>query len=181
MSTEIDQYPDPLDLQVMMKERVRSRRRMGPITGKLRFIKAMKGTRGNRRLIAENLRIGYNTVCLILQRPDWQDVKALLDAERQKAIDKAEDVVMNAIEGNDVVIATQNARWLLARLRPDQYAEKSTTVLEGGNNPIKVLQGVVDLNALNMPLEVKRQVLAALDAKQEAEREKELIPKVRER
>jgi len=60
------------------------------------------------------------------------------------------------------------------QLRPAQYGEKQTTVIEGSDKPLKILQGVVDLNALALPLEIKRQVLQALDAKEEAEREEQV-------
>jgi hypothetical protein len=166
---EAPEYPDPLDIQVRMA--ARSRKKGRPFAaGKQRFIRAMRNTRGIKRLIADNLGIAYQTVANLLERPDWADVREAWLAEREKAIDTAEDTVLKAIEGDDPIPATTNARWLLSKLRPAQYGEKQTAVIEGGDKPLKILQGVVDLNALALPLEIKRHVLQALDAKEADER-----------
>lgn len=166
-------YPEPLDLQVRMAGRVRSRKTWRQGTSKLRFIKAMKGTRGIKKLIADALGITYNTVHQLLERPDWQDVKQAWLDEKEKSADKAEDAILKSIEDydEDPALATNNARWLLSKLRPKEFGDKTTTVLEGGENPIKVMAGMVDLNQLALPPEIKRQVLNALDAKDEQERE----------
>lgn len=166
-------YPEPLDLQVRMAARVRSRKTWRQGTSKLRFIKAMKGTRGIKKLIADALGITYNTVHQLLERPDWQDVKQAWLDEKEKSADKAEDAILKSIEDydEDPALATNNARWLLSKLRPKEFGDKTTTVLEGGENPIKVMAGMVDLNQLALPPEIKRQVLNALDAKDEQERE----------
>lgn len=168
-----DEYIDPLDLQVRMAAKVRSRKARRVGTGKLRFISAIKGTRGIKKLIADRLGVTYWTVNNLLDRPDWADVKEAWLAEKEKAADKAEDAILKSIEHFDAdpALSTLNARWLLSKLRPAQFGDKSTTVLEGGENPIKVMQGMVDLNALALPPEIKRKVLDALDAKDEAERE----------
>lgn len=179
MSTQIqsltkeDEYLDPLDLQVRMAQKARSRKSHQPIAGKLRFIKAMRKTRGICKLIAENLGIHPITVTKLLERPDWYDVRELWLAEKARCADIAEDAVMRSIEDYDVDpgLSTQNARWLLSKLRPTEYGDKSTTVLEGGDKPIKLMAGMVDLNQLALPPEIKRQVLNALDAKDNEERE----------
>jgi hypothetical protein len=167
------EYLNPLDLQVRMAARVRSRKTWRQGTSKLRFIRAMKGTRGIQGLIAANLGVTYSTVHGLLNRPDWVDVRQAWLDEKEKSADRAEDAILKSIEDydEDAALATANARWLLSKLRPKEFGDKTTTILEGGENPIKVMQGMVDLNQLNLPPEIKRQVLNALDARDEAERE----------
>lgn len=166
------EYTDPLNLQTRMAGRVRPRGR--PLaSSKYRFIRAMRGTRGIKTLIAQNLGVTYSIVSTLLDRLDWQDVRQAWLEEKEKSADKAEDAILKSIEdyGKDPALATNNARWLLSKLRPKEFGDKTTTVLEGGDNPIKVMQGMVDLNQLALPPEIKRQVLNALDARDEAERE----------
>lgn len=172
MGNEAD-YIDPLSLQVRMAGKVRSRGGRPLSSSKYRFIRALRQTRGIKTLIAKNLGVTYSVVHDLLERPDWSDVKQAWLDEKEKSADKAEDVILKSIEDydEDPSLATANAKWLLSKLRPKEFGDKTTTVLEGGENPIKVMQGMVDLNALALPPEIKRQVLEALDAKDEAERE----------
>lgn len=172
MGNEAD-YIDPLNLQVRMAGKVRSRGGRPLSSSKYRFIRALRHTRGIKTLIAANLGVTYSVVHDLLERPDWQDVRQAWLDEKEKSADKAEDAILKSIEDydEDPALATNNARWLLSKLRPREFGDKSTTVLEGGENPIKVMHGMVDLNDLALPPEIKRQVLNALDAKDEAERE----------
>jgi hypothetical protein len=172
MGNESD-YVDPLNLQVRMAHKVRSRGGRPLSSSKYRFIRALRQTRGIKTLIAANLGVTYSVVHNLLERPDWADVRQAWLDEREKSADKAEDAILKSIEDydEDAALATANARWLLSKLRPKEFGDKSTTVLEGGENPLKIMAGMVDLNQLALPPEIKRQVLNALDARDEAERE----------
>jgi hypothetical protein len=139
------------------------------------FIKAMVGTGGIKTQIAKRLGSHRVTVAALLHRPDWADVRALYLAEVQAGLDDAENAIRVAIcDHTDLPTATANARWLLSRRRPKEYGDKSTTVFAGGDNPVRVNAANINIDALNLPIEMKRKLLQAIDAREREMLEKQL-------
>lgn len=87
--------------------------------------------------------------------------------------DEAENAIRKAItDTRDMALATLNARWFLSKQRREQFGD--TMVLEGGKTPIHVNTTHTPIESLNLPVEIKRKLLEALDAKEETERQQKL-------
>lgn len=146
-------------------------------TKKREFKKAMAGTGGIKSLIAENLGVARSTVTTLLDRPDWADVLALYMEEVEAGKDEAETCIRDAIkQRGDLSTASLNARWLLSRVRRQKYGDESTVKVEGGKTPVRldVLSANIPVESLNLPLELKRQIIEAMDAKEDGDRAMEL-------
>jgi hypothetical protein len=132
---------------------------------KRQFIDAIQGTGGNKSLIAAKLRVDRTTVCRRLDDPSWNEVLCVYADEVERGHDRAEAVIQLAMRNEiDLPTATLNARWWLARRRPKEYGEKSTTIVEGGDKPIRTTSMNINIDALKLPVEMKRQLLEAIDA-----------------
>jgi hypothetical protein len=144
-------------------------------TSKYKFLKALAGTGGNRREIAERLRINVRTVQNLIRRPDWTDVAEKV-LEEERAINEV--IVSDAIRGlldsinqrADLGVCSTSSRWALSKLRRNLFGDDSKLVVDGGANPIKMLQVQVPAEILNQPLEVQKEVLAALEKLEERQR-----------
>lgn len=152
---EVAEYP-PLELQLRMAGR--SRKKVGrPLAaGKVRFFRAMRNTRGIKKLIADNLGISCQTVANLLERPDWADVREAWLAEKEQAIDTAEDTVLKAIEqwrevetprGDKVMVgdadlATTTAKWLLSNSAPPNMARSKPRLSRGATSPSRSCRGL---------------------------------------
>lgn len=137
------------------------------------FIRALKGTGGIKAHIAENLGCQRKTVCDLLQRPDWTDVLAEYEQEVAGTSDDAERCVREMIRQRyDSAVAAATAKWYLAKIRREIYGDETKTIIEGGRNPIRthatVTNADLNIDALNLPLEVKRQILDAIEARDAA-------------
>jgi DNA-binding CsgD family transcriptional regulator len=143
------------------------------LTSKADFVKALKGTGGIKTRIAENMGINRNTVDALLARPDWTDVLQEYEAEREAGVDAAEQCIMEAISQRlDIGTASMNARWLLSKLRRHSFGDDKTLTIDGGPNPIRTQNVNIDINALNLPIDVKRQILTALDDEEDKQKRK---------
>lgn len=140
---------------------------------KAQFVRAMRGTCGIYTLIAENLRCNPHTVRNLLNRPDWEDVRAEWASERAMLVDKAYGTVDYALSQRvDIGTAANTAKWVLQHLERERFGEGArTVVVEGGKNPIRTENKNVNVNAnidvseLGLPVEARRAILMALDAR----------------
>jgi hypothetical protein len=134
-----------------------------------RMLLAIKGSCGDRRIVAATLGVTYATVSNRLNKaagPDWDKVRAAMQSEIDKVGDAAEATIQFAIEQRlDINTATTNARWLLSRQRykDRQLGDVTTRRIEGGDTPIRVQTTQVVVNVHALPLEAKRSLLAALE------------------
>ncbi len=140
-------------------------RRRPPRVAKRAFVKALAGTGGILKLIAERLQVQPQTVRRWLDRPDWEDMRDAFDAEQESVLDLAERQVVRAIKNKyDRKEANAMARWYLERKGKERgYGKESTITVEGGDNPLRVLAGVVNIDDLNLPLHIRRKLLEAQD------------------
>jgi hypothetical protein len=93
-----------------------------------------------------------------LRRPDWEDIRQALIKERNRVSELAETAVTDLIKQNkDLGEKGKNARWYLDRKVPD-YKPKKELTHEGGVNPIR-RESTVNLAALNLPLDTRRELL----------------------
>ena len=132
-----------------------------------RLLKAIKGSCGIRHRIAERLGCSYATLnkALQMEGDDWEECRNLLKAEREKVGDIAEMTVCESmLQKVDIGVASTTARWYLDRKHADRgYGKKDQLTLEGGSNPISINHTLIPIAALNLPLEIKRDILKAME------------------
>lgn len=129
--------------------------------------KAILDCYGNRKVLTERLGCAYSTVRDMLNRVGWEDVRELFDEETERLKDLAEDAIVKSMQSTtDIRTATWNARWLLERKGKDRgYGKEETINVQGGDRPVQHQHHVL-LETLDLPLDVRRTVLAALESKE---------------
>lgn len=142
------------------------RKEKGPVITKENLLKAIKGTAGIKMRIARRLGVGWCAVQNALHRPGWEDTLQAWQEEREKGVDIAENAIMTAMkQKDDLFLATINARWFLEKRSQATYGKKSEVTVQGGDSPLKMQTNVVNVDTLNLPLEVRKQLLQAMDEK----------------
>lgn len=117
-----------------------------PPVSKRKFKRALKGTAGVYKEIAQRLNTSVHQVKKYLDRPGWEDMREAWREEKDRVMDLAEDAVARAIECEDLELATKNARWYLERKGKDKgYSDRLE--IEGGDRPVRHEHGVVVLDA----------------------------------
>lgn len=147
------------------------------VTKKADFIRALEGTGGIKNEIAKNLGVSRMTVRKLLVRPDWADVREAWEEECENLGDLAVTTIKDMIKQRlDFGTAAGAAKWYLSRVRREQFGDESKTIIEGGKKPLQInqLNANIPIEALDLPIEVKRQIINALDARDEAEKSREL-------
>lgn len=158
----------------VMKKRVRGVDYNGRPTNKvarrdyqrrLRFVQALEGTGGIKRKIADNLGVRPATLSRWLSRPEWSDMLELLETERERVNDLAEEVLFDLMEQRiDLGEAAKVARWWLER-RANGFNSKKTVEVGGNGVPIRLQNHtIVQVEDLNLPLSVRREMLKAIEA-----------------
>lgn len=141
------------------------------------FIRAMTGTQGTMLRIAKNMGCDRSTVRGLLARPDWQDMRDLLAQDIKAGDEELVDLSLLALHDAlkqrlDQNLSASVGKWVLSRRRKELYGDetRNTTIVEGGANPVQMAHMHVSVESLNLPVEVKRQILEAHDRKQEQDR-----------
>lgn len=134
-------------------------------TSKLDFLKAMQGTGGIIAKIAENLNVQRVTVKALLSRPEWKDVRDHWELVCEEPDDAAENTLYKAILAGD----WKAAAWWLEKRRKDKYGMETKVTHAGTVKTMNMnLNANIPFDTLNLPPDVKRAVLAAIDAGEEA-------------
>ncbi len=136
---------------------------LGYNLSKKKVLAAIEGSGGILIRIAERLNVPYTALTYVLRKEDWADVKCKLFEEQERLADVAENRIWREIEFGDPEVATKNARWVLSRyrFRARGYGEQDQKITVGGGDPIQVQQTNLTIDALDLPLEVKKMILDA--------------------
>lgn len=139
-----------------------------PRISKRKFLAALPGTGGVKKLIAERLDCNPNTVALALKRPSWADVLEAYNEECERVKDLAEETIIHAMtQKTDLPEASKNARWYLTRKAKERgYADESKVTVQGGDRPLRVQSAIVSLEMLVLPLAVRKQILKAIEVRE---------------
>jgi hypothetical protein len=141
-----------------------------PIYSKARIMKAIKGSLGNKTEIARRVGCTWGVIQQALGRESWGDVREAYQNEVEGMGDIAEQAIRDAIEQRlDISTASRTAQWLLSRARykTRDLGETTKIVLEGGDKPLHVVSDQIPLDTLGLPLELRRQVLEAIEANEQ--------------
>jgi hypothetical protein len=131
------------------------------------FLKAIKGTYGIKNQIARRMGIGYKTIWVLLQRPDWQDVREAIAREEECMADDAEAAIKRALrDKRDTPTAARTALKVLEmkRFRAREKGSSTHMVIEGGDHPIGLSQVVIPAETLDLPVEARAALLTAIEA-----------------
>jgi hypothetical protein len=149
------------------------------MTTKERMLEAIANSGGNKSLIARRLGLASGrAVHTILQRAGWESLMQAYWDEVDSVADDAEECIRDAITQRlDMDTASRNARWFLERRKSDLYGQKSTTVIEGGESPIQIHQksAVLNVDVMNLPLETRKTILAAIEQQEEQRRQADVV------
>jgi len=131
---------------------------------KPRLLKAIEGSGGIKSVVLQRLGCTYATLNRCLEK--WPDAEEAMQAEREFVGDLAESAIIDAMRQRiDISAASRTAQWLLTRAR---YKDRGFEDLlkrmsvEGGDKPIQM--EVVNIEALKLPLDVRRRILEAAEA-----------------
>ncbi len=150
----------------------KKRKPKAPLLTKRKVLKATQDSGGIKKLIAERCSCCYQAIANAEKR--WPDVAKAILEEREKLADIAEQTIRYAIEQRlDLKTAADNSRWLLtrARYKDRQMGDESKVTLEGGDKPVQ-LNGGVPIDTLGLPIEIRRQILEAIEKKAEEKKER---------
>jgi len=142
------------------------KRKLRPRIRRQRFMAALFDSCGILTVIGERLGCTAATVKRYLDRPDWADIREMWEEEREKLICLAECRIKKVLENNSpsmAQVSAQTARWVLSRLAKDRYGDTKRMVLEGGDKPIEVNNKQVSIDSLDLPLEVRKTLLEAME------------------
>lgn len=128
------------------------------------FLLALAGSMGNKTEIARRLNISHMSVWRLLKREDWGDMVAALVEEEIQTTDL---LVSKSIEANfecltqklDYSVKLNASKFNLAALHPS-FRDSRKVTIDGGPNPIRVIQVQIPADILNQPLEAKKAALA---------------------
>ncbi len=136
-----------------------------------RFLNAVPGSTGILTVIAERVGCTYMTVWSAMKR--WPELVEAVEVERERLGDVAQQAVEYAIQQRlDVGTSARTACWVLSRPRYAKrgMADESKVTVEGGEHPIRH-EGVVLLDTLNLPVEMKRSILEQMDRQRQEAKE----------
>ena len=150
------------------------------------FKKALPGTCGNVKLIAERLQVSWGCIYNKLKRlreghkkyqtKAWQSAWQAYKDEQEYMADIAEETIGDVMRQRlDLSSAARTAKWYLERKHGEDrgYKEKRELTLEGGSTPIHVKnEEVLPLDSLDLPLDVRKQILEAMEKKESADADK---------
>lgn len=141
--------------------------------------KAIKGSGGNRKVIADRLGKTRAAVSFCLdKRPlvskTWVKVRIAYDNECEALCDTAEKTIKDLVkQRDDIGEAGKNARWLLEKRRRGVYGDTKTVLVEGGDKPIQIVHKQIEIDYDKLPVHVQRELLKAAEA---TEVDKKLTP-----
>jgi hypothetical protein len=135
---------------------------------KKRFLKALKGTGGVKSRIAENLDCTWGVVQNCLLKKGWEDIVAAYEEECEDRGDRAENAVDDAIDQRkDMKTSARTARWYLEQKHSDRgYGNKVEHSFKKGVHPLHVEEKRINIDSLDLPIDVKKQVLYAIEKKE---------------
>ena len=146
-----------------------------------KLMKAIEGTGGIKKLIAENADCAMSTLYGILIRKvaKYDDLRLAIKLEQDCLGDSAEETIkITMTQRLDMGVASTTARWFLYRKFVDRgYGKKDQLTVEGGESPLLISHSMVNIIDLDLDLETKRKILEAVRKKRKADEKEEEAPK----
>lgn len=149
-----------------MLVRVPKKSNKGAKVSEANLLKAIPDSAGNLKTIAERVGVGRNAIYVAIRQKRWPAVNEAYEEELERMGDIAEETIKTIMQQRiDLGTAARTARWFLERKHTDRgYKPKKEVTLEGGQTPLQIHGGetLVCIETLQLPIEVKKQVLEAM-------------------
>lgn len=127
------------------------------------MLRAIKGSGGVKSEIARRLGCSKVSVYRCLKRPEWADVMEVYEDEAERVVDDAEVTIHELVtQREDYGVAFQASKLVLQSKGKGRGWEKTVT-LEGGVNPLRMEAAIVNIDSLNLPIEMRRKMLQAME------------------
>lgn len=143
----------------------------------VRLKKALEGSCGLKSTIVKRLECTYNALYKVLQKEGdaWDECRYLYKMEQERVGDIAENTILETMQQTvELAVASQTARWYLDRKHVDRgYGRKEQVTVEGGSTPIMVNHTIIPIDALKLPVEIKREILKAMELWERENRDNE--------
>lgn len=152
-------------MRLAKKKHPEKHRRRRYLTQEL-VCKAIPLSWGNKSVICERLHCRLLALNNFLYK--YPICKEVYEEECERVLDIAEETIQYAITQRlDLNEASRTARWLLERKGKDRGYDSPKKIQVGGNGtPIKLqTENFISIETLNLPLEVRKQILGAIEMK----------------
>ena len=130
--------------------------------------RAIEGSGGIKKVIADKLGLPYMTVWKIIDRAP-QGIKDMIEKEKEFMGDVAEQTVLESMQQRlDIATASRTALRVLNSNKHKKrgYSEDNKLTIEGGDKPLKVQnEAVLDIDTLDLPIKTRKQILKAMEKK----------------
>jgi hypothetical protein len=137
----------------------------GPAITRENFIKALENSCGILPRIAKKLFIAVGTLRIYLHKPENADLIGLVNEERESFVDHAEAALRRSmVQKVDHRTVLNAARFVLTTKGKDRGWQKSSNTNITVNGQINHTAAIIDLSTLNLPLEVRRDLLSRIEA-----------------
>ena len=160
--------------KVKVKKR-KSKKKKNKVSIK-KLCKAIQGSGGVKKVIAERLDITYNSLMKKLRKVKETHpiVEQMFIEEQERVGDIAEQTVIEMMEqGLHYPTKLKAAQFALSGKHSKRgYTNKKEVTLEGGKNPLHIKnENVLPIDDLDLPLETRKQILEAIEEKEKEEKE----------
>lgn len=144
-------------------KRRKARRRLS----KIRILKAIPGSGGTLKELARRLECTYHAIQITIKSQKYPEVNERLEEEKEAVGDLAEETLKEVMQQRlDMSTAARTARWWLEKKCSDRgFKDKTELTLEGGENPLHLKQDGFSIDDLNLPLDLRRELLKAIEQK----------------
>lgn len=132
-------------------------RRIYKLTKKM-MKKAIPGSKGIISKIAQRIPCNPGTIRNKLTHPDWQDIRALIEEEKEAVLDLAEDVLIKRLkaDADEPYIAFQTARYLLDRKGFHRgYKKQEKVTVEAEHTVKNISTDDVDISKLSLETRIR--------------------------
>lgn len=131
--------------------------------------RAIEGSGGIKKVIADKLNLPYMTVWKIIDRAP-QSIHDMIEKEKEYMADVAEQTVLESMQQRlDIATASRTALRVLNSNKHKKrgYSEDSKLTIEGGDKPLRVQnESVLDIDTLDLPINVRKKILSAMKKKE---------------
>ena len=139
------------------------------------LLNAIEDSSGNIRVIAERMSRPYSTIYKYLKNKAPEDIKEILELEREKVVDIAEETVEEMMQQGIHYPTKLNAAKFVLTSSPKSnkrgYKDKKELTLQGGDKPIEVRnENVVSLDKLKtLSVADRKKLLEEMEEEEENE------------
>lgn len=160
----------------------KDRKEKGLTVTERRLKAAIPGSEGRISTIARKLNVTPSAIYNIVNQNKFPGIKQLIHDEEVKLCDMAEEAITKCIKQNrDYSTKGRTAFRFLESRRKKKWEKKQTIALEGGSTPIQLEHTQKFVKVDDLPLTLRRELLAQLNKIEDVENNGNGNPKIKVR